>query len=144
MAIPDPQLGLVISYGYLWHYEHRRGQEHGRKTRPCVIVLAIETPAEGAALVRVAPVTHTPPSNPATAIELPAAVKRHLGLDDARSWVVLDEVNEFTWPGYDVMPVPGRKRAWSYGLLPPRLFEEIMAQLQDVWLAGRGKNTLRD
>jgi hypothetical protein len=37
MAIPTPEVGLVISYGYLWHYEHQAGQEEGRKDRPCVI-----------------------------------------------------------------------------------------------------------
>jgi mRNA-degrading endonuclease toxin of MazEF toxin-antitoxin module len=109
MAIPDPQLGLVISCSYLWHHEHRAGREEGRKTRPCVIVVAVETTRRGLTLVRVAPVTHSPPDNPSTAVELPAAVKRHLGLDDGRSWVILDEVNEFAWPGFDLRPIPGTR-----------------------------------
>jgi hypothetical protein len=56
----------------------------------------------GTAMVRVVPVTHSTPDDPNAAFELPRAVKRHLGLDAARSWVVLDEVNEFTWPGFDL------------------------------------------
>jgi hypothetical protein len=31
-------------------------------------------------------VTHSPPVNPAEALEVPAAIKQHLGLDIARSW----------------------------------------------------------
>ena len=42
MALPDPQLGLVISYSYLWHHEHNAGRDEGTKSRPCVVVLAME------------------------------------------------------------------------------------------------------
>jgi hypothetical protein len=47
-----------------------------------------------------------PLSRVATAVELPQAVKRHFGLDTDRPCVVLDEVNEFTWPGFDLRPIP--------------------------------------
>jgi hypothetical protein len=106
MAFPEPQPGLVISYAYLWHHEHRAGREEGVKDRPCVVILAVQSAADGTTMVRVAPVTHSPPDNPATAVELPQAVKRHLGLDADRSWVVIDEVNEFTWPGFEAPPPP--------------------------------------
>jgi hypothetical protein len=92
MAFPEPQPGLVISYAYLWHHEHRAGREEGVKDRPCVVILAVQSAADGTTMVRVVPVTHSPPDNPATAVELPQAVKRHLGLDADRSWVVIDEV----------------------------------------------------
>jgi prevent-host-death family protein len=42
------------------------------------------------------------PSLPQFGIELPGRVKRRLKLDDARSWVVLSEWNEFVWPGPDL------------------------------------------
>ena len=42
MPIPSPEPGLVISYAYLWHYEHQAGREEGQKDCPSVIVLAIE------------------------------------------------------------------------------------------------------
>jgi mRNA-degrading endonuclease toxin of MazEF toxin-antitoxin module len=61
MSLPRPEPGLVIPYAYLWRYEHRKGQEEGRKTRPCVIVLAAENQADGTTRVTVAPITHTPP-----------------------------------------------------------------------------------
>jgi hypothetical protein len=56
------------------------------------------------------------------------AVKRHLGLDDDRSWVILDEVNEFAWPGFDLRPLPGSRDRFAYGFLPPWLFGQLMAK----------------
>ena len=102
MPIPTPEPGLVISYAYLWHHEHEAGREEGRKDRPSVIVLAVERSANDTTVVVVLPITHTPPTDPASAVEIPAAVKRHLGLDDERSWIVVAEGNEFDWPGYDI------------------------------------------
>jgi hypothetical protein len=43
------------------------------------------------------------------AVEIPAVVKRHLGLDEARSWIVVSEINRFIWPGR----ISGRYRARS-------------------------------
>ena len=105
MPIPAPEPGLVISYSYLWHYEHGAGRDEGRKDRPSVIVLAIERPANDTTVVVVLPITHTPPADPVGAVEIPAAVKRHLGLDDERSWIVVTEGNEFDWPGYDLRKI---------------------------------------
>jgi len=42
MPIPTPEPGLVISYAYVWEDEARRGQQEGRKNRPCVIALAVQ------------------------------------------------------------------------------------------------------
>ena len=144
MAIPEPQLGLIISYAYLWHHEHRRGWEEGRKDRPCVIVLAIERAGDDGTLVRVAPVTHSPPDDASAAMELPAGVKRYLGLDTERSWVILDEINEFVWPGFDLRPIPRSRDRFDYGFLPPRLFDQLMVKLRQVWRAGQGKAIPRD
>ena len=143
MAFPAPQLGLVLSYAYLWHREHQAGRAEGLKDRPCVIVMVLETAGDGT-LVSVAPVTHSMPTNPMTAFELPLAVKTHLGLDSERSWVVLDEVNEFVWPGFDLRPVPGTRDRYTYGFLPPRLFASAMVKLSEVWRAKQGKATPRD
>lgn len=144
MALPEPRLGLVVSYNYLWHHEHRAGRDEGSKSRPCVIVLAMENQADGTVLVRVVPVTHSPPKTEDAAIEIPPAVKRHLGLDDARSWAILDEVNEFAWPGFDLRPIPPSRDRYSYGFLPPRLFDRILARIGHVWSVGQGKVASRD
>jgi hypothetical protein len=98
MGIPTPEPGLVLNYAYLWHDEHRAGR--GGKDRPSVIVLSITRESDDATTVL--PITHAAPHDPKAAIEIPLPVKKHLGLDDARSWIVIAEGNEFVWPGYDL------------------------------------------
>jgi hypothetical protein len=144
MAVPEPRLGLMISYAYLWHHEHRAGRDEGVKNRPCVIILSARDEKDGTTVVRVAPVTHRAPDNPAAALELPQAVKRHLGLDTDQSWIVVDEVNEFTWPGFDLRPIPRSPDLFAYGFLPPRLFDSLTTKLRDVWNKGQGRATPRD
>jgi hypothetical protein len=126
VAIPTPEPGLVVSYSYLWNREAQDGQEEGRKDRPCVIALAVQRRQDGETWVTVLPVTHSPPQEVAAAVEIPSAVKRHLGLDDARSWVVVSEGDQFVWPGYDLRKTPGGER-YDYGFLPPRFFASILA-----------------
>jgi hypothetical protein len=116
---------LVIRYSYLWATEHARGREEGVKDRPCAIVLTVAREA-GESVVTVLPITHSQPPDPRLAVELRHATKRRLGLDDARSWVVLTEANRFVWPGPDLRPsTPGNPSSVAYGLLPYALFEEI-------------------
>jgi hypothetical protein len=116
---------LVIRYGYLWASEHARGQEEGVKDRPCAVIL-VAADKSGDQMVTVLPVSHTPPAQPLLAVEIPAATKRRLGLDDERSWIVLTEANRFIWPGPDLRPVrPGDASSVVYGPLPYTLFEDV-------------------
>jgi hypothetical protein len=125
VPLPDPVPGLVIRYSYLWRGEHRRGQEEGTKDRPCAVILVSRT-AGGEQIVTVLPVTHTPPFAREHAVEIPASTRRRLGLDDARSWLVVSEANRFLWPGPDLRPGrPGDAGSVAYGMLPYRLFETI-------------------
>lgn len=130
MAFPAPHPGLVISYAYLWQEENRRGQEEGVKARPCAIILRRQV-LEDNTIVVVLPVTHTPPINAADALQLPDALKAHLGLDNDRSWIVLSELNEFLWPGPDMRSIPGDSKRYDYGVLPPKFFR----QLQEAFFA---------
>ncbi len=142
MSLPDPTPGLIISYGYLWHEEARRGHQEGSKDRPCVIVLST-IQGDSGTVVTVAPVTHHAPADPEVAVELPAETMRRLGLDDERSWVVVSEVNRFHWPGPDVRPTPGSDPPrFSYGFLPARLFLRIRERLIDV-ASSRGAPVVR-
>lgn len=128
MAFPVPVPGLVIRYSYLWAAEYARGQEEGLKDRPCAVVLTTTNEA-GGKIVTVLPVTHTQPVNPLLAVEIPPAVKTRLGLDDARSWVVLTEANRFAWPGPDLRPrQSGNAANVAYGPLPYSLFEHIRVE----------------
>ena len=72
------------------------------------------------------PVTHAPSTNRELIVEIPATTKRRLGLDDARSWVVLSEANRFLWPGPDLRPArQADSPSVAYGQLPYTLFEKI-------------------
>jgi hypothetical protein len=122
---PTPAPGLVIRYAYLWQREHLAGREEGVKDRPCAIVIA-RIDEDGEQRVTVLPITHSPPRHPTEAVELPAATKNRLGLDGARSWVMLAEGNEFVWPGPDLRPIAGAGPASvSLGFLPPALFRIV-------------------
>ena len=129
MSLPTPRPGLVIGYSYLWATEHRAGHEEGRKARPCAIDAARQV-IEGHEIVTVVPVTHTPPADPQDAVEIPAALKAYLGLDEQRSWIVVTETNDFLWPGPDLALVSGSAPArFHYGMLPPRFFSHVREQI---------------
>ena len=122
---------MVIRYAYLWRSEHARGLEEGSKDRPCAVLLAVADEA-GDRRVVVLPVTHTKPRDPALAVEIPAATKRRLGLDEERSWIVIAEANRFIWPGPDLRPMKsGEASTIVYGELPADLFRKV----RDKWLA---------
>jgi hypothetical protein len=92
----------------------------------------------------VVPVTHSPPENPSLCIEIPPETKRRLGLDAARSWIVVSEGNEFIWPGPDLRPLPGRDLSTAaYGLLPPRLFDMVRERFVALARSGRAKRVPR-
>jgi hypothetical protein len=143
VSLPAPEPGLVIRYSYLWVREHREGREEGVKDRPCAIVLAARN-QEDHTQVLVVPVTHSPPDNLAEALELPASIKHHLGLDAERSWVVLGESNLFEWPGPDLRRVGDRDdSSIAYGFLPPRFFSELRRRFLALETAARSQRVLR-
>lgn len=121
MTLPTPKPGLVIRYSYLWTHEHDQGREEGVKDRPCAVLLATRTD-EGDLRVIVLPITHTPPHDLEHTIEIPAATKRRLGLDDDQSWIILTEGNAFAWPGPDLSLAPGGgPESVAMGYLPTGL-----------------------
>ena len=142
MALPEPTPGLVIGYAYLWRDEALGGADEGRKDRPCVIILSVQSLA-GETIITVAPVTHTPPPGPGIAVEIPAATKRRLRLDDRRSWIVAADLNRFTWPGVDLRPTTRDGNAFAYGLLPSTLYREVRERVLALARAGRIRLTGR-
>ena len=137
MPLPVPHPGLVIGYRYLWYAEAQSGRVEGRKDRPCVVVLAVQE-ENGETVVTVAPVTHSPPRRPADAVEIPQRTKQRLGLDEEQSWIIVSEVNRFVWPGPDLRPVSQQQSdLFDYGVLPPRLFDEVRHRLLSLARARR-------
>ena len=135
------KVGHICRYAYLWHRQHLLGQDEGEKDRPCLVLALVMTSEDGTAVVRVLPVTHSPPSDDNDAIEIPSAVKRRLRLDDERSWIVLSESNRFVWPGPDIRPLDTADG--YHGPVPPALFAEIKRRFVDLARSGGHKSTPR-
>ena len=132
MPLPDPRPSLVICYAYLWAPEYDAGRDEGVKDRPCAVVLTRHE-MDGEIVVTVAPVTHSLPSDPASAVEIPPATKKRLGPDSERSWIVATEVNRFVWPGPDLRPISGRQsNRFAYGYLPAVLVRRIADRILDL------------
>lgn len=113
------EAGLVLRYSFLWRRQAARGQEEGSKDRPVVVIVLL---AEGEEVV-VAPITTRAPAKADPAVEIPAPVRKHLGLKE-RCWINLSTLNRFVWPGPDLRPVPGRRPATAvYGFIPQVLLD---------------------
>jgi hypothetical protein len=120
VTIPTPVPGLIVRYAYLWADEHEVGLVEGVKDRPTAVILAHKSEDERTIVVTL-PITHSPPSTTTVAIEIPQETKRRLGLDDDRSWVIVDEANVFLWPGPDLRPARGPGSShFAFGLLPAK------------------------
>lgn len=143
MTWPAPRPGLVIRYSYLWEREARAGREEGVKDRPCAIVLVVLREGEHP-IVRVLPITHAAPDDPADGLELPLRTKLRLGLDSERSWVILTEANDFIWPGPDLRPVKsGEPNSAVYGPLPPAFMRILRERLLALYRRKRLKSVSR-
>lgn len=127
MKLPAPGPGLVIRYSCLWKREAAAGRVEGTKDRPCAVILVVFD-KQGRQVVRVLPITSSPPSDPADAIEIPRATATRLGLEGGRSWIVVGEANDFIWPGPDLRPT-GAEGSVAYGFLPPKLFRLVRDRL---------------
>jgi len=143
MPLPEPVPGLVVRYSYLWLREHLKGREEGQKDRPCAIIASIRVEA-GDLRVLVLPITHNPPNSSQPAIEIPSQVKHRLGLDEAQSWILLSEWNEFIWPGPDLRRTSGQDdSSVVYGVLPPGLFRSVREQFLSTVRAGHARPVRR-
>jgi hypothetical protein len=143
VSLPAPVRGLVVRHAFLWSHEKAAGRDEGSKERPAVIVIVAGPDDSGDVRVSVVPITHSPPEDPDGGLELPDEVKRQLGFDPERQWVIFDEVNRFVWPGYDLHKVP-RTGADSYGMVPEPLFRRVVEGVLARHRAKRGTVISRD
>jgi hypothetical protein len=126
VPLPEPRLGLVVHYSFLWSHERARGASEGRKDRPCAIVVARRSAEGGSVLVPLLPITHRAPGSEGEShLGLTRRECEAIGLDAGEHWVVLDEMNEFVWPGHDLRPIPGTDR-FDHGMLPEATFRRIV------------------
>jgi hypothetical protein len=122
LALPEPEIGLVVCYGYLWH--RRKAASAADKSRPaCVIATYREDDGPDRYVVYL-PISHSAPTGDEVGYELPDNAKRRCGLDRRRQWVILSECNVDIWP-YDLQPVPRRPGVFHYGYMPPKVFRAV-------------------
>ncbi|MEX2326269.1 MAG: hypothetical protein WD558_00935, partial [Pseudomonadales bacterium] len=105
MANETPEVGLVIRHLYLWRDEKAKGQEEGRKARPCLIV-HIRKNEYDETEVFICPITHAPPHKDTPSIEIPHATKQRLKLDGDKSWLITGEVNRQRYASCEPLSVP--------------------------------------
>lgn len=142
MAMPEPSPGLVVRYDYLWSREATAGGMHG-KDRPACLVAATDNRTHPRFVVLL-PITHSAPAGETVAVEIPARVRRAIGLDEEPSWVVVSEFNVDEWPNPGLSPLPGKPDTFAYGFLPPGLFADIRAQFLKLARSASSKSVRRD
>ncbi|CAN7741749.1 MULTISPECIES: hypothetical protein [Mesorhizobium] len=86
--------GQVISYPYLWAWQHERGETEGRKSRPTCVVIAVRGARDGLTHLALLAITTQPPTSDRIGLEVSAIECRRAGLTDLkRCWIVVDEYN---------------------------------------------------
>lgn len=133
MPLPVPERGLVLRYAFLWSHEAASSRQERTKDRPCAVVLVRRSETDGAAIISVVPITHAAPRDPhsQTHVPLTAAECQAIGLDTDPHWVVIDEINRFRWPGFDLRQVPGTDR-YDYGVLPKSTIDRVVRTILDL------------
>lgn len=121
MTKPNPRVGLVICYDYLFESEKRKGREEGRKPRPSAVIVAPASKSENTVLV--CAITHTEPDDERDGILISPADRVWMGLDDEPQWIVTDECNLVDWSDAGIVPVP-ETGDWTYGTMTTELGQE--------------------
>jgi hypothetical protein len=137
MPLPRPEPGLVFRYDYLWLDESASARTSGKERPACLIAtLDDETVPQ---LVVILPITHSRPKTGAVGIEIPQPVAAHLGMDELRSWIIVSEANVDFWPNAGLAPIPRKRGTYTYGFLPPTLFEIVKSRFQALFIERRAK-----
>jgi len=125
MPLPELTPGLIVNYEYLWH--RRSEADTADKDHPaCVVATFRQTGKEQEGVIYL-PISHSPPGEDEVGLEIPPDVKRRIGLDSARQWILISECNLDIWP-FDLRHLPRRPGHFHYGILPPAAFNFIRDQ----------------
>jgi hypothetical protein len=135
LPLPKPELGLVVSYGFVWAGADRRPPPDAGKNRPCLIIdleEVVESDIGGRKVMRVTylPISHTPPRDGEQAVKVPPRVAHHLRLTEPASYIYTSYAVEDDWP-FDLVPIPGSAGRFDYGLIPPKLFAAIAREFSE-------------
>jgi len=123
---PEPKIGLVVKYDYLWYDQARAGQQQGFKDRPCAIIARRRVDETGDYKLLLLPITHTSIVDKKDGLVVPPKLRRYLGLDDEQSWLKTSEYNEVMWSDPGI--IPAKQGQWEYGFMPRTLTEAALRQ----------------
>ncbi|HWA91145.1 MAG TPA: type II toxin-antitoxin system PemK/MazF family toxin [Rhizomicrobium sp.] len=138
-----PKVGQIVRHHFLWSEEKAAGRAEGAKARPCIIIAVESRSSNDAPRVTVLPVTSQAPRSDAAAVAVPDGLKARIELDPGRpAWVVIDQANVFTWPGFDL--VPSSNGNFIRGMVTSGFFEQIAATVIAVHARGHLRRTDRD
>ena len=138
-----PKVGQIVRHHFLWSDEKAGGRTERAKARPCIIIAVESRSGDDPPRVTVLPVTSQAPRPDAAAIAVPDALKARIDLDPGRpAWVVIDQANVFTWPGFDLVP-PSNGR-FVRGMITSGFFQQIAAAVIATHTSGRLQRTDRD
>jgi hypothetical protein len=131
MAKPNPQVGLIIRYEYLWKSEELDGENQGEKHRPCVIILVVPATNERSAKAMVCALTHSEPRGSDAGIEVPDEGKAQMGLTSKRQWVIASEANLVDWddPGIVELKTGG----WTYGTMVRPVLDAVRVRYRNIY-----------
>lgn len=100
---PFPKPGEVHNYSYLFKTDADQGAVEGDKARPVLVIAA------GEGRVGVMAITTKGEFSSSATVKIPEVVARTMGLPRPdESWLLVSEMNLFTWVGYDLRLVPGK------------------------------------
>ena len=133
MTRPALRIGDVVRCSYLWVDDHL-ADAVGGKDRPCLVARVAEASDRRNPWLLLLPITHSPPTSGKAAIEIPARAASRAGLDDQRSWLILDEGNVVRAWDPEISPV--RPGAWTFGSLPERAVSNALVKTNELMIAG--------
>jgi hypothetical protein len=126
---PRFRSGSIVTYPYLWRWQHDRGRDNAEKDRP--VCLAITVPDQSLQLTHlvILAISGTPPAQNQAALEIPSLELRRAGLSTLkRGWITTGEYN------YDIL-----ERSFHFdpnqavrGEFSPRFMEEIRRAIRPV------------
>jgi mRNA-degrading endonuclease toxin of MazEF toxin-antitoxin module len=138
-----PKVGQIVRHHFLWSDEKSAGRAEGAKARPCIIIAVESRSSNDAPRVTVLPVTSQAPRSDAAAVAVPDGLKARIELDPGRpAWVVVDQANVFTWPGFDLVPSPSG--SFIRGTITSGFFQQIATAVVATHARGRLRRTDRD
>lgn len=90
----DFRSGDIVSYPYLWHWQHEAGRVNAEKDRPVCLALALPDKNKALTHLIIVAISGTSPLPEQRTIEIPDLEIKRAGLSAyKRAWVSVDEYN---------------------------------------------------